>query len=129
MGKELIERRHRAIPPALLANKYGESASLVTFILLTCHNVVFLVVNATGKASADYISCHKFSNEITKSWEKLLAEKISALSNFAGPDESNSFCALFSPYSLTVCRACPSSVICARRGVTVGENKAQKLAL
>ena len=43
MGRELIERRHRAIPPVLLASKYGESASLVTFLLLTCLNVVFLV--------------------------------------------------------------------------------------
>ena len=76
MGRELIERRHRVISPVLLASKYGCSKSLVTFLLLTCLNVVFLVAQMQQeKQVLIYISCHKFSNETTKTWEKVIGRK------------------------------------------------------
>ena len=79
MGRELIERRHRAIPPVLLASKYGESASLVTFLLLTYLNFVFLVAQTQQEKQVLIISrVTNFPTKQLRHGKKLLAEKISS---------------------------------------------------
>ena len=87
MGRELIDRRHRAIPPVLLASKYGESASsLVTFLFLTCLNVVFLVAQTQQEKQVLIIS--NFRTKQLRHGKKLLAEKISS-------QRSTALCAQF----------------------------------